>query len=567
MLRAEERSTPSVRAYLAEVNTYKIDADLLSRDIADARSVVRHEAELRELDAGWNRTAKQLKAIPGLTRTAEQAINTAVEADRAVERALNISGAVLDRAALQRAVVGLEYAVRNLAGEIDFGAAIGSSAERNQLLTACNNAQQQARRMAGMLYDGYDVDRGRMIEEYRRFTQLTGPVIRTLRTNPDRGVNRAVRTVQELQQETSDLLLIDRTVDADELRYRVADLEADVERFFKKTNLEVLRDIPRAEEALASADAFWGVFENFRSVLNIESDPAEWAAAYGYIDQEWRDFRSIYSAVNSEQARTDLREIEAGMDALRESLSLTQRFDRDAVAELAAQIEASAYSIKRDGEQWLRQVRPPYMTAALRDLVAYEDMSRRFHEGDDPQRDPSRNSSGRPTSCSSSGRSSTATSSSATPTSGGISPARPATPPRRSAPCRTPWSADRVAVPADRSRPPRVRPRGRFRWCVLKIVAELCRTSPTRQRGTGGAARAVRLPPRPPAAPGPSLTRRVGSEITSKPDACVRLRMRTPPMPAFDPRRVPDARPRARRGGRPAGPRRGLPGERRSPAA
>ena len=381
VLRSEEARTPSVRAYLGEVNTYKVDADIISRDIVDARSVLRHEAELRELDAGWNRTARALKSIPGLTRTASAAVDAAIAADRQVEQALQIQGATLDHAALQRAATGLEYAVGTVAAEIEFGAAIATSQQRRQLLTACNSAQQQARRMEDILYEGYDIDRNRMIEEYRRFTQLTAPVVAALRTNADRGVGRAVRNLQGRQREVSDLLLIDRRLDRDELRYKVADLEADVERFFSQTNLNVLRDIPRADQALASADAFWGVFENFRSVLKIEEDPTEWADAYRYIDEEWQDFRSIYSAVRSEQARTDLKEIEAGMSALRESLSLSAPFDRAAVAELAAAIEANAYSIKSDGEDWLRKARPPYMTAALRDLVAYEEMARRFHEG------------------------------------------------------------------------------------------------------------------------------------------------------------------------------------------
>ena len=153
-----------------------------------------------------------------------------------------------------------------------------------------------------------------------------------------------------------------------------------MERFFQNTNLDVLRDIPRAEEALATADAFWGVFENFRYELKNSEEPADWADAYGYIDQQWTDFRAIYGDIRSDKARAGLKEIEAGMSSLREALSLSDRFDRSAVAEIAGAIEANAYSIKRDGESWLRQSNPPYKTAALRDLVTYEQMARQFHE-------------------------------------------------------------------------------------------------------------------------------------------------------------------------------------------
>ena len=380
VLLAEQRATPSLRAYLGEVNTYAVDSDLIARDIADARSVLRHEQELRDLDSGWNRTAKAIKAIPRLSRTAERAVDTTNAADRKVEQALSIGAPTLDRSLLSRTATGLFYAIQQLAAEIEYGVSVATDADRRTLLQACNSASQQAKRIEQTLYAGYDIDRDRMIDEYRRLTQLTRPVVNQLRTSSDRGVGRAVRGVQDLQREMSDILLIDRTLDRDELRYMSGDLEADVERFFQKTNLDVLRDIPRAEEALATADAFWGVFENFRYELKNSEDPADWADAYGYIDQQWTDFRAIFGDINSDQARADLKEISAGMASLREALSLSDRFDRSAVAEVAGGIEANAYSIKRDGEAWLRKANPPYKTAALRDLVTYEQMARRFHE-------------------------------------------------------------------------------------------------------------------------------------------------------------------------------------------
>ena len=435
VLLAEQRTTPSLRAYLAEVNTYAVDADLIARDVADARSVVRHEQELRELDAGWNRTARAIKAIPRLSRTAERAVDATNAADRRVEQALAIGTPTLDRALLQRTATGLYYAIMNLAAEIEYGVSVAADAERRALLQACNSAAQQAKRIEQALYAGYDADRARMIEEYRRLTQLTRPVVSALRTSGDRGVGRAVRGVQDLQREMSDILLIDRTLDRDELRYMSGDLEADVERFFAKTNLDVLRDIPRAEEALATADAFWGVFENFRYELKNSEEPADWADAYGYIDQQWTDFRAIFGAINSDQARADLKEIEAGMASLREALSLSDRFDRSAVAELAGGIEANAYSIKRDGEQWLRQANPRTRPPPCGTWCG----TRRWPGSSTSRRSAAptcRPSAGRATTCSSSGRSSTATSSSARPASGPTSPRPPATPPRPSAPCR-----------------------------------------------------------------------------------------------------------------------------------
>ena len=380
VLRAEERNLPSLRSYLVEVRDYGVDADLLARDLKAAQSVARYEAQLRELDSGWNKTSRRLIAIPGLSRTAEQAIRTVDTATQGVEQTLDIGGPTLDRRALAETAILLRSSVRHLSDTIEFSSAIPVDADRRELRLRCNQARQQADRMAGLVFDTARPDRAYLIDEYRKFNQVMGPVIGKLRGNADRSLGRDVRGVQEYQRQFADLLLIDRGIDRDQLGYMVADLQQDVERFFDNTTLELLRDIPRNEEALASGNAFWGTFENFTSTMQSSDQPADWSYAYGFIDEQWQDFQSIFREINSEQARADLKEIEAGMSALRESLNLTDRLDRREVADLAARIEANAISIKRDGEAWLRQSRPSYTNTARADLVDYEMKSRAFHE-------------------------------------------------------------------------------------------------------------------------------------------------------------------------------------------
>lgn len=379
VLRAEERANPNLRAYLVEVQGYGVDADLLARDLETAQSVTRHEAELRELDSGWNRTSRRLVSIPGLSRTAEQAVQAVDAATKQVESALQIGGPTLDRRALVETAVLLRNSVKYLSDTIEFSSAIPADADRRALRLNCNQARQQADRMYGLSFDAARPDRAYLIDEYRKFTQLMNPVIGKLRGNPDRALGRDIRNVQEYQRQFADLLLIDRGIDRDQLGYMVADLQQDVERFFDNTTLELLRDIPRNDEALASGNEFWGTFENFSDTMKNSQDPADWSYAYGFIDEAWRDFRNIFTEINSEQARADLKEIEAGMNALRESLNLTGSFDRSAVADLAAQIESNAVSIKRDAESWLRQSRPSYTNIARADLVDYETKSRDFH--------------------------------------------------------------------------------------------------------------------------------------------------------------------------------------------
>ncbi|NNJ27881.1 hypothetical protein [Alienimonas chondri] len=380
VLLSEQRNLPSVRTYMAEVNGYQIDADVLARDLQTARTVATYEPQLRELDSGWNKTSRRLISIPGLSRTAEQAIRTVDAATKGVESSLDIGGPTLDRRALVETSVLLRSAVRYLADTIEFSSAIPADADRRDLRVKTNQARQQADRMYGLVFDAARPDRTYLIEEYRTFTQLMNPVIGKLRGNNDRALGRDVRNVQEYQRQFADLLLIDRGIDRDQLGYMVSDLQQDVERFFNNTTLELLRDIPRNEEALASGNAFYGTFQNFTATMASSQDPADWSYAYQFIDEQWLDFQNIFREINSEQARADLKEIEAGMNALRESLNLTGNFDRSAVADLAARIETNAASIKRDAESWLRQSRPSYMNVARADMVDYELKSRDFHE-------------------------------------------------------------------------------------------------------------------------------------------------------------------------------------------
>ena len=376
----EVRDNPNLRAYLAEVNTYQTDADVLARELRDARSVARYEMQLKDLDSGWNRTSSRLVSIPGLTGTASAAVRSVDAATKRVEQSLNLGGATLDRQALWETTVLLRSAVGHLASTIEFGTAVDRDADRRDLMLRCNQARQQADRMKTIVFQSARPDRAYLIEEYRKFAALMSPVIGKLRTNQDRTLGRDIREVQEQQRQLADLLLIARKMDRDQIGYMVQDLQGDVERFFDNTTLELLRDLPRKDEALASGDAFWSTFTNFTDTMASSQDPADWEYAYRFIDEQWRDFQSIFREINSEQARADLKEIGAGMSALRENLNLSEQFNRREVAQIAARIEANAVSIKQDGEAWLRQSRPAYMNTARADLVDYELKSRAFHE-------------------------------------------------------------------------------------------------------------------------------------------------------------------------------------------
>ena len=379
VLRAEVRNDPELRTYLAEVNTLRTDADLYASDVRTRDDIARLERPLRELDSSWNKTAQQLAPHPGLSRTAQLALEQAIAADKKVEDALRIGGPSLDRRGLLDAAFGLKYAMQMLSREADFSTAYPQD-RRQQVKVGTSRAAQQADRLTGLILDSRALDRERLLDEYRLLTAEVTPVVNVLRTSSDRDMAKAVRDVQETRKRMGDLLLIKRTVDADNLRYMVEDLERDVTSFFNRTNLNVLRDMPRSEEALSTSDAFWGTFVNFKQEIMSGNDPADWSYAYRQIDEQWRDFADIFGSLPSQEARALLASIDDGMKRLRDALSLSEQYDRDRVAELSAQIELAARSIKQDGELWLRRSRPSYSDKAAVALINYEDGARRFHE-------------------------------------------------------------------------------------------------------------------------------------------------------------------------------------------
>ena len=375
ILAAEERRTPTVGRYLADVIQIRGDAEYLQSVLRADADVARRVTTITDLNQSWRLLSQRLGNVAGLSRPAAREIGAMDAAVADLEKGLSVT-ASLDRRQLIRTADMLAESLDRLESDIEFE--MPRDTKTRELVYNVQQARQHVIHLTDMAYE--NAARPRLLDEYDQYSRVWSPVAVSLRAQPSRYLERGVRRIQSANRDVTDLLLIDREVDGEQLKYLAADLQRDIENFYQKTTLAVLRDLPQSEYALSTADAFWGTFENFIWNVNNEKDRAEWVSAFNDIQNEWVNFNGIYQNASSNDARAALANIRAGLETLSESLAVEERFDRDRTANLAGSIEAYAGSISRDTQTWLSRENPVYRTEALAQVIDFEQQARRFHE-------------------------------------------------------------------------------------------------------------------------------------------------------------------------------------------
>src|SRR5690606_21810193 len=98
---------------------------------------------------------------------------------------------------------------------------------------------------------------------FRLFQQAWAPLLGKLRGLNSRYIDRDVQQVAQIEREISTLFRIEQTLDRQQLVYLADNLTKDVDDFFDNAQLKLLMRLREADRALATADAFYGMFENF----------------------------------------------------------------------------------------------------------------------------------------------------------------------------------------------------------------------------------------------------------------------------------------------------------------
>lgn len=373
----ERQSTfvPAARTYLTDILRMQARAQSLSQRIRTKADLERSMPEMQALDSDWRRVSYGLSGVRGLDRTATDLVLRLDATGEQITKLLQIGPSVDYRDLVQK-TNALATAMGRLIQDIDFD--FGRTQQGRQLITDGQLVQQHAVHLADTAFQQESHEH--LVQDFRLFQQAWSPFVERLRTLNSRYIDTDVQQVNTFAREVSALLWVEQTLDRQQLLYLADNLTRDVDNFFDNAPLKILMRLPEKDRALPSADAFYGVFENFVDCVKRGENQAELQDAFVYIRDEWTNFSRVYRPLQSTDAQQVLNAIERDVATLSESLLIQDGFDRRKAGDLSALVETLASYIDRDTRSWLNKSRLPNASEIQREVTRYRANARELHE-------------------------------------------------------------------------------------------------------------------------------------------------------------------------------------------
>jgi cold shock CspA family protein len=303
-------------------------------------------------DRDWQAISYRLHQIPEMSRTAElKRVDVMDNLDRQLSGVLKIQPQ-FDQHDLLHHISALTDQLQRLAEDIDVEFV---DAEQRRILGG------QARRVeseAQMVCDTIDAgnDPSSVVGEFKEYQALWYPLARQIRqVDTNRALERTVMRINRSNRELNQLLRNPQQADPSNLSYIVEGLKHDIDEYFTRAPLKLVMELPESRSALATAGAFYGNCEQFLQDAAAENASAsDLAESFHNVADSWRAFEHVFRPMASEPARRVLNHIEEGINAVADSLQISdQQFDRRRIRELGFALLAAADNINRDAQIWI----------------------------------------------------------------------------------------------------------------------------------------------------------------------------------------------------------------------
>jgi len=367
---------PGIRPLLGDAIRIRAAASVLADKSKQARDRRTLGPEFEALDRQWRVLSYRLRQVEALDRTCLQRVDKLDEIDRSLCELLTVQPQI-NRRDLASRTASLAADLQNLRADIELE--LEPSDNKTMLLLTTQKLVQQADLVVNAIMDDASYDS--IVSEYKRFQELWYPHAAKLRPIDNRYVERNVRRIAQTDRNVHELLWLPQQIDPSQLLHLTSMLKKQVDEYFTRAPLKLLIELPNPEQALPTANEFYGVCEHFADCVASGNPRNELIDAFRYIDGAWQSFDRVFRPLKSQKAQIVLNQIEEGINALREALYMrNERFDRNAAIELAASAENLAEHIDYETRRWLSKRRPSFRAeaqAATENLLA---RSRKFHE-------------------------------------------------------------------------------------------------------------------------------------------------------------------------------------------
>jgi hypothetical protein len=365
----------AVKSFLIEALQVTASARILERKTQDTDRLSEIILVVESLDREWRVLSKQLHNYASYNSSVKNSVNKLNSLD---DKLIRLAGSrpQLNLKTIIRECHSIEHGLDKLIEDIRYE--IPNSQARNDLIYDGNQLKYEVNDAIDSVYD--QANEKKLVALYKNFQDGWYPFASKLRNYNKSRIDRRVQDIQNSNTRLRELFLLPQKIDRQQLIYLTDKLVKDVDYFFARTPLKLIIELRDADLALATANEFYGVFENFADNVNDNANFSELADAFSYIEESWQDFNRIFKSINSSNARVALQRIEQSMHSLRSSLQVEDKYDQTEAINLAAQIDNLTSHLNFDVKTWLNKDKNfTYRSETLRESELFARESEQFN--------------------------------------------------------------------------------------------------------------------------------------------------------------------------------------------
>jgi hypothetical protein len=365
---------PGAREHLTELYRLRARTALLAEKTEQGDQWGNLLEDIRSVDRDWRTTSLKISQLRGLNQNQTQLVG---RLDRSSETLMGFLNArpQLNYFELTQALASLNTSYENLLEEISFE--VTNPAQSRNLQSEVRKIQQQAQHMGSLIRDRSDYEAIR--SEHARLDRMWDPIMVQLRRFDNRYIERSLRRISDANRSIQSLLWLPHQVDRQKLLYVTSMLKKDVDDFFARTPLKLLISLPDSEYVLPTADAFYGVCENFADSVERGENHQEMIDAFQYIAENEREFNRLFTPIRSQAAVNVLTSIDQHIRELKDALAVRETFDRRKAVTLGASLENLAEHLHMDTKLWLSHTNQSFSAQALAATTEFSSLSAEFH--------------------------------------------------------------------------------------------------------------------------------------------------------------------------------------------
>jgi hypothetical protein len=341
-----------VRGVLPDAIQFSANAQVLRDRCQREGQIASLCGDYEAFDRDWQAISYRLHQIPEMTRTAElKRVEVMDNLDRQLSSILKVHPQY-DQHDLLHHISALTDQLQRLAEDVDVE--FVDPEQRRNLGGQARRVESEAQMVCDTIDAGNDPSA--VVGEFKEYQALWYPLARQIRqVDANRALERTVMRINRSNREINQLLRNPQQADTSNLSYIVEGLKHDIDEYFTRAPLKLVMELPESRSALATAGAFYGNCEQFLQDAAVENvSMADLADSFHNVAESWRAFEHVFRPMNSEPARRVLNHIEEGINAVADSLQISdQQFDRRHIRESAFALVAAADNINRDTQIWI----------------------------------------------------------------------------------------------------------------------------------------------------------------------------------------------------------------------